>query len=281
MPPMMTDARCSSYAATLDPIPQVARMPEGDASSFSPLTITGAEGRAFVLSDKHVPYHDRDFLEYIVGQAKKQGARWLIDLGDAHDFHRLNRFKKYKTSRSTTYELAVGKDFWRYAREVLGPQCEFLAIPGNHDIRYNDYVIANIPELKELDQFSYESVTGWSDHGVKWASSGMGISINGLLLQHGHENESKFSCASKNPAAKLLDRSLCDTIIGHVHSTDRAFRRCADGREIECYTVGCTSTLSPEYAKHSHWSHGFAVVEFFKRGGYLVNNLRRHGSVMV
>jgi hypothetical protein len=117
---------------------------------------------------------------------------------------------------------------------------------------------------------------------VKMANEGVGIEFNrGLMLQHGHENEAKFSCVTKNPAAKVFERSLCDVLIGHVHSTDRHFRRAVNGFEYECYTIGCTSTLSPEYSKYSHWNHGFAIVDFDKRGSYRIHNLRRHGSVMV
>lgn len=267
------------FTLELDPVD--SGLPDAYEDHCEPLRITGAEGRAFVFSDTHFPYYDKTFIEYIADQAKKHKARYIIHLGDMHDFHRLSRFKKYKSSRATMDELGMSNDMWAYFQRKLGNSCEKFFVPGNHDQRFDDHVIEKVPELKDLPGLSLKSVTGWEKHGVKWADSGMGMSMNGLLLQHGHENEAKFSCASKTPAGRLVDKSMCDVVIGHVHATDEAHRRTADGRDITCYTLGCTSTLSPGYCRYTHWCHGFAVIDFFKNGSYRVSNLRRKNGMMV
>jgi hypothetical protein len=71
-------------------------------------------------------------------------------------------------------------------------------------------------------------------------------------------------------------RAKSSAICGHSHQTSEHTEKDINGKLTTCWSVGCLSELTPEYAPFAKYNHGFAVVT--KRGseGFNVQNFRIH-----
>ncbi len=79
-----------------------------------------------------------------------------------------------------------------------------------------------------------------------------------LLVVHGHE---MYGAGGVNPSQNLMNKTLCNTLMGHVHRTSTTQKKNAFKEYINTYTTGCLTVLSPKYMPFSQHNHGFALVE--------------------
>ena len=75
------------------------------------------------------------------------------------------------------------------------------------------------------------------------------------------------------PLGLFLKMGVC-SLKAHSHQSSSHTEKKADGKFIQCYSIGCLADLSPDYAPINKYNHGFAVVDVNKGNDFNVTNLR-------
>lgn len=244
-------------------------MPKSEAEKWEPLIIECK--RALVLSDIHVPYHDSKAL----GAAVRYGKRFNPDLvllnGDLADFFAISRFQKDMLGRSFKKEIKALKQFQAWLRQEF-PKSRIVWKKGNHEERYEHFLINKAPELLDIECLTMESILECEKHGVETAGDQRIIMLGKLPVLHGHEFP-KGMTSPVNPARGFFMRGNERCLAGHLHKKSEHAETSMMGRLVSCWSTGCLCGLHPEYARINKWGHGFATVEVKSDGDFQVKNL--------
>jgi hypothetical protein len=143
------------------------------------------------------------------------------------------------------YKLGNHED--RYARSLQIQAEEFAQI---HDLQFEIFF--------HLDKVEFEIVDSWR-----------GMEMGDLLVLHGHE---LYGGGGVNPSQNLFNKTICNTLIGHVHKTSATIKKTGFKKFIHTYSTGCLTALSPKYMPFSQHNHGFAIAEI-KDGKTKVSNI--------
>jgi len=124
---------------------------------WEPLRVSSE--RCLILSDIHIPFHDETALEMACAYGKQRNVDTIILNGDAMDIFKLSRWQKDPREREFPEELKIAKQFWHYLRNEF-PNARIIYKIGNHEERFNAYMIDKAPELLGVDFFSFDQITG-------------------------------------------------------------------------------------------------------------------------
>jgi predicted phosphodiesterase len=229
-------------------------LPEPVALDFKPFVLRNA--KALIISDVHIPYHDLVALTAAMQAGKKAGCDTLIILGDLMDFYQLSRFLKDPRARSVAEEINDTKQFLRVAAEMF-PRVIWKY--GNHDERYENYLLTKAPELLDVEGVSLPSLLKLSEMGVEVITGKRPIYAGALTLLHGHELNGGIS-APVNIARGLFLRAKACAIQGHNHQTSEHSEVDVRRKLVTTWSLGCLCQLHPEYARFNKWNHGFAFL---------------------
>ena len=58
-----------------------------------------------------------------------------------------------------------------------------------------------------------------------------------------------------NPSQNLFNKTICNTLIGHVHRTSTTQKKTGFKEFINTYSTGCLTHLSPKYMPFSAHNH--------------------------
>jgi hypothetical protein len=122
------------------------RLPESDEQIREPYHLPKANNNMLVLSDLHIPYHSISSITAAITYGLNNNVNTIILLGDVMDFHGVSRFQKDPRKRSIKYEFDTCKEFLRVLRATF-PKCQIYWVAGNHDIRYEHWLMAKAPEV--------------------------------------------------------------------------------------------------------------------------------------
>lgn len=223
-----------------------------------------------VLSDVHIPYHDPAAVRHAVKEAKRRKARGVVLNGDTMDFHALSRFDKSPDDARYNQEILAGRQFLAYLRGAF-PRGRLVFKDGNHEERLLHYLWGKAPELFGLDLLTTPSLLEFERHGVEHVTDRRLITLGGLNVIHGHEYRGG---GSVNPARGLFLRAMADVLCGHFHKTDHYHDKDITGTPRAAWATGCACGLTPYYLPLNRWTHGYALVEVGKKGGFVVENVR-------
>jgi predicted phosphodiesterase len=225
---------------------------------------------AAVLCDIHIPYHDHLALAIAVADAKKRNPDVILINGDMLDYYQISKFPKAKKRPTIVEEIRLGAQFLAYLRQEF-PKARIVYKYGNHDERYEQYILDHVPEIIELVDDSMMRNLKCDESGIEVYSEQEIIDVNGLPVLHGHELP-KGMTSPVSAARGAFLRTLESCIIGHHHQTSsQPGRQAFSGRIISTHSVGCLCQLSPKYARVNQWNHGFAYIHR-KGTGYEVEN---------
>ena len=144
---------------------------------------------------------------------------------------------------------------------------------GNHESRYDRYMMRKAPELIGLPQFEMRAVLGVDEVGAEYVHANQVIHAGKLTILHGHEfGESVFSPV--NPARGMFLRATDCTLSGHQHRTSQHNERTLQGRPIVCFSTGALCDLSPAYRPINKWDHGAALMSFDGKSEFEVQTFR-------
>lgn len=259
-----------------DPTP-VWPMPDpvtDDSKQWRPVRLNPT--RALVISDLQIPYHAPAVVTKVLRYAKDRRADHVILLGDVIDFYAISDFERDPSLRSVNEEVQTTRSFFEHLRDTL-PKAHVYMLPGNHEERLPRFVWRHVPELATLMgrngdlALSLESVLDTRSYGIQVTPERTPILLGEHLhLFHGHEFKLMMT-QPRNPAQWLFQRTLANSMCGDKHKTDSSVNNGAD-RSFSTYVLGCLCGLHPRFCRVNQWNHGFAIVEFDRRGVWSVEN---------
>jgi predicted phosphodiesterase len=227
-------------------------------------------GTWLLISDLHVPYHDAEAVEEMLGLANS--AVGIIINGDLMDCFAISNWQKNPDERDFENELQTTREvFWSIRARF--PKKRIIWKWGNHEERYQRYFEVKAPELLGVDAFTLEAVTEVAKYGVEVVKGSTLIRLGKLWVIHGHEYRTRFA-APENPAAWMLKKAKESVLFGHFHRTNSDSRVTLSDHTITCWSTGCLCDRRPDYRPLNEWNLGGAIVEVGEDGSYEVENRR-------
>jgi predicted phosphodiesterase len=222
-----------------------------------------------ILSDIHFPYHDLTALTCAIKHLKDQEIDCLYLNGDIQDFYSISRHEKDKDMRDFKREVDMNRDFLQRLRDI------FRNIPiyyklGNHENRFARSLQLQAEEFAQIHDLQFDVFFRLDKLGITMIEDWQGMEMGDLLVLHGHE---LYGSGGVNPSQNLFNKTICNTLIGHVHRTSTTQKKTGFKEFINTYSTGCLTLLSPKYMPFSHHNHGFAIVEI-NEGKSRVQNIQ-------
>jgi predicted phosphodiesterase len=229
-----------------------------------------------ILSDIHFPYHDLQALTCAIKHLKEQEIDCLYMNGDIMDMYSISRHNPSKDDRDLKREVDMTRDFLQRVRDI------FRNIPiyyklGNHENRYARALNDGAEEFAQLHDLQFNIFFRLDKLGITMIEDWQGMEMGDLLVLHGHE---LYGGGGVNPSQNLFNKTICNTLIGHVHRTSTTQKKTGFKEFINTYSTGCLTLLSPKYMPFSMHNHGFAIVEI-ENGKSKVKNIQiRDGKIL-
>lgn len=239
----------------------------GHREVLEPVQLQGT--RIGIVSDIHVPSHDKEATEAALRFLKTKDIDTLIINGDFMDMYAISDHDKSKL-RQITFgeELEEGRVILKQIREYFGNAVQIIYQEGNHEERYARFLPqamagdkvrgSTMREQLELDALN-----------IAWVGDRRGIDIGSLRIYHGHE----LKAAGVNPTRAMMVKTMHNTIVGHLHRSHTLIRPKLTGEQLGAWVTGCLCDLRPHYAPVNEWVHGFAYCEFNTLGTFTIINL--------
>lgn len=217
-----------------------------------------------VLSDVHVPEHDRSFWRAAMMWIKDNKPSEVILSGDFGEYSSVSQHGGANEQKLID-DLTSVKQALDEIRSAGGPGCKITYLEGNHESRLPRAVATwaptfagavDLPEMLELEK-----------RGIEWVPEYKQPIHRGLLrVLHGHQVLGKYG--PKHHAAKAVDvygsSPYCEIVYGHVHAAQQ-FSKTVAGGHISAMSVGCGRTIGADKVRwlagrEAGWHHGFAVA---------------------
>jgi len=222
-----------------------------------------------ILSDIHFPYHDLAALTCAIKHLKDQKIDCLYLAGDCFDFYAISRFERDPDKRDFKKEVEMNRDFLQKLRDIFRDIPIYFKL-GNHENRYARALNNDAEEFAQLHDLQFDIFFRLDKLNIIMIEDWRGMEMGDLLVLHGHE---LYSGGGVNPSQNLFNKTICNTLIGHVHRTSNTQKKTGFKEFINTYSIGCLTILSPKYMPFSMHNHGFAVVEI-ENGKSKVHNIQ-------
>jgi predicted phosphodiesterase len=251
------------------------KLPESDETTYEPYRIQAK--RVLVLSDIHIPYHSLDALTAALDFGKDEKPDAILLNGDTIDFHGLSRFVKDPKARSFAYELSAFKRFFEVLTQTFG--CRIYFKLGNHEERYNQFLMMKAAELEGVEEFSLENIIKARAEGIEVINDKRIIKMGDLNVVHGHEfGGSIFSPV--NIARGLFLRGKVSAMQGHNHQTSEHTETNMNRDITTTWSLGCLCELFPSYLPINRWNHGFSLVDIDGNDFHVRNKRIHKGQIL-
>ena len=186
------------------------------------------------------------------------------------DFYGLSRFMKDPRKRSVAHELQALNEFLDVLQQF---GVKIIYKLGNHDERYEHFLMHKAPELLGIPEFKFENLLKAGERGMDVVGEKRVIKANKLNIIHGHEYPSVFSPV--NIARGLYMKGKVSAMQGHNHQVSEHTETDMNGEIVTTWSLGCLCELNPAYAPLNRWSHGFSLVDLSDNGkDFEVRNYR-------
>jgi predicted phosphodiesterase len=247
------------------------KLPESEETIYEPFIIKAK--KLAVLSDIHIPYHSITALSAALDFIQSEKPDAILLNGDTIDFYGLSRFMKDPRKRSVAHELQATRDFLDVLSQ-FGAKIYFKI--GNHEERYEHYLMRVAPELLGVREFELKHLLGLDARGIDLISDKRIMKANDLNIVHGHEfGQSIFSPV--NIARGLFLRGKVTAMQGHNHAVSEHTESNMNGEITTTWSLGCLCELNPAYLPINKWAHGMAIVDLSENGkDFHVRNYRIH-----
>jgi predicted phosphodiesterase len=247
-------------------------LPEFDTTNYTPYHVPAELRRGLIIADLHVPYTCKSALEIAIADAVKFGIDFIIILGDFLDCYHLSRFEKDPRVRQFRSEIDIGKHLLCVLRKQF-PEAHIILKEGNHDRRYEDYLLTHAPQLIGFEEYRLSVLLDCFNLGVDWVGDKRVIYSGKLNCIHGDEYWKAVSSPA-NPARTAFLRSKASTLMAHHHQSSEHTESDIRGDIITCWSLGCLCDLHPHYMPLNKWNLGYALTEKDSQGNFHVDNKR-------
>jgi predicted phosphodiesterase len=237
-------------------------IPESLADHPAMFDATGMGKLVGVISDVHLPLHDRAALMGAASYLKEQNIDMLILNGDILDCSNLTRHSQRKAMRYTwSQELDVARAFFSSLR-VLFPRIPILYLEGNHENWVKQYLVRQAPQLS--GDYELEKVLGLDQYDIQWLPEDRVVKYGKLYIMHGHQLRIG---GSMNVAEKVLRKAGVNVMCGHWHQQAYYEKKNLVDDIHACWINGALCDLHPDYMPYNNHGHGLAIVELLDKEG--------------
>ena len=246
-------------------------LPETHKEDRLPFKLPLACDNILLISDIHIPYHDLDAIKVAFDYGKKEKVNTVFINGDLIDFYQLSQFEKDPRKRRVREEFEAAKQFLQALRKAF-PKAEIYWLEGNHDIRYQKWLMSKCAEIFDDNYYHLEQRLRLNEERVKLINENTLVKAGKLSITHGHHVMRGFF-SPVNSARGVYMKAKQSTIIGHVHKVSTHSETDMDGKVITTWSTGSLCELKPDYSPLvSNYQHGFAHILIERNGDYTVKN---------
>lgn len=235
-----------------------------DGIQLSLKTHSITASRILILSDIHIPYHDKEALLLAMKYGKSKDVDAVILNGDIVDCYQVSRFLHDNKKPSVKMELDIWKAFAGQLRKYF-PLANIYFKEGNHEQRLYKYMMQHAAEMAELMDFEY--LMGFQDFHIQYLKENLYIKLGALNVLHGHEMQGGGINVARSFFLKMGDNIL----FGHFHRTQEYIQNDMHKNIRGAWATGCLC-LDQDYAPLSNSNLGFAYVEVNTDGTFVVEN---------
>jgi predicted phosphodiesterase len=246
-----------------------AGIPEGKTyfDHWGPYEV-GGRCRVLVISDLHIPYHDKTAIVASLQWAKKNAVDTILLNGDVADFFAVSFWQNDPRKRDFAGELKACREFFDTLRKTF-PKARIIYKSGNHEFRWSRWLYVKAPEVLGVDDFEIPSLLQLD--GVEYIADTRPVALGDLNVLHGHEY--RFAISNPvNPARGLFLRCKAHAMCGHFHQPSYHSERTVEQQNIATWSLGCLCDLHPEYSPYNNWAHSFACVDVESDGRFEVQH---------
>jgi predicted phosphodiesterase len=229
-----------------------------------------------ILSDIHVPFHHLESLTCAIKYLKDQEIDCLYLNGDIFDTYSLSSFIKDPDLRDFPREVDMCREFMQRMRDIFKHIPIYFKL-GNHENRYARILQNQAEEFAQIHDLQFEIFFHLERLGYNMVQDWQGCYMGDLLVLHGHE---LYGSGGANPAQNLMNKVMCNALIGHVHKTSFAMKKTGFKESIKTYTTGCLTYTSPKYMVMAQHNQGFAIVEIENGKSNVHNMIIKDGKVL-
>lgn len=245
------------------------KIPEGIKQTLEPLEIV-KPGKYLIVSDVHVPYHDKRAIEIAIETGLKSGCTELIIDGDFYDFMKISRFDTDPQTRDPDGELEVGQPILESLASAFKGGKYFKV--GNHDARLEAYLSSHASAVVGIKHFRLDKVLELEALGYTYVANKQWMMLGQLAVLHGHELPRGLA-QPVNVGRGVYNQLGDGGLVGHWHRTSRHVETSGLKRRMTvAHSIGCLCDVRPSYCPLTKWNHGMAIVEINKAGEYQLNN---------
>ena len=249
------------------------KLPESDEQDRDPFVLPVADNNILLISDLHIPYHSISAITLALDYGKEHKVNTIIINGDLMDFYQMSRFEKDPRKRSIKYEFDATKAFLIVLREHF-PKAQIYWLKGNHDVRFEHWLMAKAPEVFDDPYFRLEERLRLNEERIHLIGDKTLVKSGKLHIHHGHLFFRGFM-APVNSARGLFLKAKQSMICGHVHKISEHTETNLEGEMTTTWSTGCLCELSPDYAPFANnYAHGFAHIRVNADKTYSVKNYR-------
>lgn len=227
--------------------------------------------REAVLSDLHVPYHDRWALELVCKILEVVKPTRCVVAGDALDCYQLSAYDKNPDRAEDRFqeELDTNCRYFRLIKSAAPADCEWDFVPGNHEDRLRRFLWRN-PALYGLRALDLRELMSLTELGFTYHEYEVELVPKQLVVKHGRyvSRHSAFS----GKAELEHEKHSISTITGHTHRLGSHYVRTRRGM-VAAWENGCLCSLEPEYIPNPNWQHGFSLVTHNGKDSFQVEQI--------
>lgn len=243
-------------------------LPKGETEKKEPYYLPKASKNILIIGDIHVPYHDDAALFAALEYGAEQKVDTVIINGDLIDFALISRHEKDMRKRSVGYEIDTAKTLLKGIRDLF-PNALIVYKYGNHDIRYEKFIMQRAPELLDVDGTKLEDLLELVKLKIKIVYDKQIIYAGKMAILHGHEIG--LTSGGVNPARSTRLKLNKSAIVNHFHRETKDMGKNLGEQPFSCYSNGCLCDLYPAYmGVHTLWSHGLIHLTLLNNGDYKV-----------
>lgn len=247
-------------------------LPESFEESFETYRVPKQYHNWLLLSDLHVPYHNIRAITEMLNYGISKNIDAIFLNGDVLDFYMLSKFNPDPRKRDFQDELLALEKLL----DVLRGIAPVFYKLGNHEERFESYMIRNAPVLLQTREFQISNLLQCYAKGIDIITDQKIVYIGHLPVLHGHEL--KLNSGIVNPARSLFLKTKKTALCGHLHKSSQHNETALDGKLISTWSTGHLGDEHPKYARINNWNLGAARVEVDDNGDFEVLNLRVHSS---
>ena len=235
----------------------------------------GVVKRVIVTPDKHFPLHDQPAINCLKKTIEIVKPDAYVDLGDVGEFHAFSAWR-WKRKKAPPLEYII-KDFEKDVKDVNAGMdqvdesldkvncTERYITEGNHD----NWCNMAVEKYPYIPQYKFANAVDLAGRGYKYIPFGKQLKLGKLYLYHGHLYGGQYHTSNH------LRKMGCNLMYGHWHDIQQMSVTHKDGPK-SAWSIGCLKDMREEAngwlgGRPINWSHGFAIVDFYKGGMFTVH----------